>query len=77
MIKCIFTSNTVTLKLTDYESQSYLSSVHFLVLDSDTCMLVSSLCYVWNDFLSLLSDLHIFTKNCLLNLSRRTRNNSK
>ena len=47
MIECIFTSNTITLNLTDYESQSYLCSVHFLVLDSD--MFVGSLCYVWKD----------------------------
>ena len=53
MIECIFTSDTITLNLTDYELQSYLCSVHFLVLGSD--MLVGSLCYVWKDFFSLTS----------------------
>ena len=28
MIECIFTANTVTLTLTDYEPQNYLCSVH-------------------------------------------------
>ena len=46
MIKYIFTANTVTLTLTDYESQNYICSVHFLVLDSD----ILSWCYVWKDF---------------------------
>ena len=53
MIKYIFTANTVTLTLTDYESQNYLCSVHLLVLDSD--MLEGSLGYVWKDFFFLIS----------------------
>ena len=35
MIKYIFTVNNVTLTLTEYESQNYPCSIHFLVLDSD------------------------------------------
>ena len=48
MIKYILTANIVTLTLTDYKSQNYLCSVHFLVLDSD--MLEGSMCYIWKDF---------------------------
>ena len=55
MIKYIFTATTVTLIVTDDESQNYFCSVHFWVLDSD--MLECSLCYVCKDFFFLTSSL--------------------